>query len=403
MADPIPYEERIGWFGFDNAVDDPAVKRGASFFAFNTTVDIYGFGSAEACRRSVGEAIGLCRTWERLFSRTLPHSDVARLNSAQGAWIAIAPQTAQLLRTALEYCRLSGGVFDITIGAASRLWDFREGHIPDPHALERALEAVDWHRVQLDNRADGTVRARLDDPRAMIDLGGIAKGWMADRLIEHLAAAGLAGAVVNLGGNVAVHGAKPNGQPWIVGIRHPFDSRTLIGSIAMRAGAVVTSGIGERSFKAGGALLHHILGPRTGWPVQTDAASISVVAPTATAAEGFSTTLVALGMEEGRAFAAAQSQITQAYLVDENARIVPAKEPDGMLVRRGPHACARQAKRSIAPSKKGHVSRQNIIHYKSHYRKCAACRTMTPSSSAGHRRPRCPYPISTQRGTPWKC
>lgn len=342
IADPIPYEDRISWFGFDGATDDLAKQRGVRFFAFNTTVDIYGFGTAEACRRSIEEAVKLCRTWERLFSRTLPHSDVTRINHAQGAWTAIAPQTAQLLSTALEYCRLSGGVFDITIGAVSRLWGFREGRIPEPHALERALEAVDWHRVQLDIHTDGTAQARLGDPHAMIDLGGIAKGWMADRLIEHLTAADLSGAVVNLGGNVAVQGAKPNGEPWIVGIRHPFDSRTLIGTVAVRAGAVVTSGIGERSFMADGALLHHILDPRTGWPVQTDAASVSVVAPTATAAEGFSTTLVALGMEEGRAFAAAQPQITQAFFIDENLRIVPAKEPDSVLVQQG-IACQRRA------------------------------------------------------------
>lgn len=342
ITDPIPYEDRISWFGFDGAADDPTEKRGASFFAFNTTVDIYGFGSAGACRHSIEEAIQLCRTWERLFSRTLPHSDVARLNDAQGAWTDIAPQTAQLLRTALEYCHLSGGAFDITIGAVSRLWGFREGRIPDPHALERALGAVGWERVQVESGADGAARGRLGDPCAIVDLGGIAKGWMADRLIEHLAAADLTGAVVNLGGNVAVHGTKPSGQPWVVGLRHPFDSRTLIGTVAVRAGAVVTSGIGERSFVADGMRLHHILDPRTGWPVQTDAASVSIVAPTATAAEGFSTTLVALGMEEGRAFAAAQPQITQAYLVDGDLRIVPAKEPDSMLVQQGA-ACPQEA------------------------------------------------------------
>ena len=132
-----------------------------------------------------------------------------------------------------------------------------------------------------------------------LDAGGIAKGWIADELSDLLADCGLSGSIVNLGGNVMVRGEKPTGEAWRVGIRDPKNPGNLLGAVSLREGSAVTSGTYERSFRKDGALYHHVLDPRTGMPVDTDVAGVTVVARRSIDAEGFSTTLLALGMERG--------------------------------------------------------------------------------------------------------
>ncbi|NBI32975.1 FAD:protein FMN transferase, partial [Enterorhabdus sp. P55] len=175
----------------------------------------------------------------------------------------------------------------------------------------------------------GRFFARLADPRAAVDVGGIAKGWIADELSALLATRGLGGFIVNLGGNVAVGGAKPDGAPWRVGIRDPrapHDPDALLGAVPLAAGSAVTSGVYERSFTGtDGRLRHHVLDPRTGWPVATDVAGVTVVADRSLDAEGFSTTLLALGLERGLALARRHAEIRQAFFVGFDGQVTPAR------------------------------------------------------------------------------
>ena len=175
----------------------------------------------------------------------------------------------------------------------------------------------------------GRFFARLADARAAVDVGGIAKGWIADELTALLAARGLAGFVVNLGGNVAVGGAKPDGTPWRVGIRDPrdpHDPAALLGAVPLASGSAVTSGVYERSFTtADGRFCHHILDPRTGRPAATDVAGVTVVADRSLDAEGFSTTLLALGLERGLALARRHAEIRQAFFVGFDGQVTPAR------------------------------------------------------------------------------
>lgn len=325
LTDPIPDEGFVQWREAEGG--KPA---GVRFLAFNTVIDLEAYGEPDACRAAFEEARSLCRTYERLFSRTLPHSDIARINGAGGAAVAIDPRTFDLLARALAYCAASEGTFDITVGPAVGLWNFHEGTVPDPAALAAAVEHVDWHQVQLWEEAgpDGTATcfARLADPEAAVDAGGIAKGWIADALVEAAWAHGLTGLIVNLGGNVAVRGAKPSGEPWGIGVRDPREPEKLIGAVPLTGGSAVTSGIYERCFTApDGAFYHHILDPRTGMPVATDVGGVTVICERSIDAEGFSTTLLALGAERGCALVQRHPEILQAFFVDSAGKITPAR------------------------------------------------------------------------------
>ena len=318
--DPIPDEQFLE--AHDAAEGKPA---GVRFLAFNTVIDIEAYGETAACQAAFEEARALCRRYERLFSRTLPHSDIARINSAHGQPVAIDPLTYDLLERALSYCAESEGAFDITVGPAVRLWNFHEGTVPDDGALAEAVRHVDWRALKLWEEG-GACFAQLADPDAAVDAGGIAKGWIADALVAAMEAHGLSGTIVNLGGNVAVSGTKPTGDPWRVGIRDPRDPSQLIGAVPLVAGSAVTSGVYERCFTApDGTFYHHILDPRTGRPVETDVAGVTVICEKSIDAEGFSTTLLALGLERGLALARRHPEILQAFFIAPDGTITNAR------------------------------------------------------------------------------
>lgn len=318
--DAIPDEQYLE--AHDAAEGKPA---GVRFLAFNTVIDIEAYGEAAACRAAFEEARALCRRYERLFSRTLPHSDIARINDAGGVPVAIDPLTYDLLSKALAYCAESEGAFDITVGPAVRLWNFHEGTVPDDEALAEAVRHVDWHALKLRKEKEACF-AQLADPAAAVDAGGIAKGWIADALVAAMETHGLSGIIVNLGGNVAVSGAKPTGEPWRVGIRDPRNPSQLIGAVPLARGSAVTSGVYERCFTASdGTFYHHILSPETGRPVETDVAGVTVICEASTDAEGFSTTLLALGLDRGLALARRHPEIQQAFFIAPDGTITAAR------------------------------------------------------------------------------
>ena len=327
ILDPIPDEQYLE--ARDATGGKPA---GVRFLAFNTIIDIEAYGEAAACRAAFEKARALCRLYERLFSRTLPHSDIARINSAHGQPVAIDPLTYDLLERALSYCAESEGAFDITVGPAVRLWNFHDGTVPDDGALAEAVRHVDWRSLKLwkaatapaaESGADAATEAvpgfetepepkacfaQLADPDAAVDAGGIAKGWIADALVAAMEAHGLSGTIVNLGGNVAVMGGKPDGAPWRVGVRRPLPSSSMplldsFAVLALRDGSAVTSGIYERAFEQDGKLYHHILDPRTGFPAETDLLSATVVAQSSLDADGYTTALIMMGADRALAFA----------------------------------------------------------------------------------------------------
>ena len=154
--------------------------------------------------------------YEKLFSRTIEGSDIWRVNHANGQPVEVAPETAEMIAIALHYSELSNGKFDISVAPVSSLWDFKsETHVvPDPALIAEGIAHVDYRQIKLSGNT-----VQLSDPKGALDLGAIAKGYIADKVAELLRSRNVTSALINLGGNVVVVGSRPDGTPWRVGIQ----------------------------------------------------------------------------------------------------------------------------------------------------------------------------------------
>ena len=312
--------------------------RAVSFFIFNTDVHLIAYlaggmrasgREAEEERRRADAALAACcdrcRFFERTLSRTRADSDLARAHAGAPDPVDVAPETAELVELAQGYCARSEGLFDITMGTVTQLWDFHTSKVPSARALAAKLPHVDWRRIRVDRKAQTLA---IEDPEAVLDLGGIAKGYIADDLAGILRARGVNRFVLNLGGNVLVAGGRPAderarpphraGDPWRIGIVNPFDPAHHRALVDLADGSVVTSGAFERSFAKGGRVYHHILSPRTGEPAVTDVASATIVAARSLDCDGYSTTAFMLGAERARDLIEGIDQVEAVIITDRD-------------------------------------------------------------------------------------
>ena len=260
---------------------------------------------------------------EAKFSRYRDDSVTARSTAQPAArrWRSMR-ETAALLRYADRCHRLSGGRFDLTSGVLRRAWDFRRRPplIPTDGELAAARELIGWERVEWDD-----AHVRLPERGMELDFGGVGKEYAADRAATICADHGIAHGLVNLGGDVRIIGARPDGTAWRVGIRHPRREDAVIGTVEVRAGAVATSGDYERYFEIGGRRYCHLLDARTGHPV-SHWQSATVVAPLAILAGTFATIAMLL---EGQADAfLARQRLCYLLVRADGAVVCDAGPPD---------------------------------------------------------------------------
>ena len=242
------------------------------------------------------DALAECGRYEQVLSRTVEGSDVWRINHAEGEPVEVSDDTIAILQCARRISELSEGGFDVTIAPVSTIWDFTSGEavLPDAEAIAKAAELVDYTKLGMEGNTV-TLPAGM-----MIDLGGIAKGYIADRIKAYLEERGVKHAILSFGGNVVAIGAKPDGNAWKVGIQD-IDGKT--GDYMLVAqntgGSNVTSGIYERGFDLDGVRYHHLLSSETGWPVQNELASVTIFSDSSMEGDALSTAAFVLGTEEG--------------------------------------------------------------------------------------------------------
>jgi thiamine biosynthesis lipoprotein len=243
---------------------------------------------------------------EHEFSIFIPDSDLSRVNVAAGSgeFVGIAPEVAHVLRVALGLSRDSSGVFDPTIGPLMKAWGFRGGmaqHAPTKPELAQARARVGWTNVIWDAANSNCVRLALAGMR--LDLGGIAKGYAVDVVYDRVLEKGERDFLVDLGGNLRVHGESAPGRGgWRTGVRNPFDLSEIVGMILLTNGeSVATSGNYERFVKMDGRHYAHIMDTRTGHPAE-GVAGVTVLAPSGVQCDGLSATLFILGPEAGQKF-----------------------------------------------------------------------------------------------------
>ncbi|MGN0132789.1 MAG: FAD:protein FMN transferase [Lachnospiraceae bacterium] len=289
--------------------------------AFDTVVTITLYGTDDT--DTLQGALDLCRSYENLFSRTVPGSDVYRINHADGEPVSVSPETITLIRQSLSYSKLTDGAIDITIAPVKDLWDFSSADrnadktaLPDENALSEALSHVDYTGIRYDEAA---CTVTLTDPDAQIDLGFIAKGYIADKIKEYLISHGITSATVNLGGNVLTIGNKPDGTPFKIGIEKPFETNTPIEVLSISDQSVVTSGIYERYFQIDDMIYHHILDPKTGYPVSNDLLSVTIISDSSMEGDALSTTCLMLGLTDAQALINSLDGIEAVFITKDYA------------------------------------------------------------------------------------
>ena len=253
---------------------------------------------------------------ERLMSSHLDDSELARVNQASGTHpVVVSGETFAVIKLALEIAELSGGAFDPTIGPLVKLWDISgANNVPEDGEIQSLLPLVDYKLVVLD---EGASSVYLPIRGMALDLGGIAKGWAADEAGRVLS--GHKG-IVNLGGNVLVLDSKPDESPWRIGIQDPDKSRgSYIGIVELVDQTLVTSGHYERFFEHEGTIYHHILDTKTGYPVASPLTSVSIITDRSVIADGLSTAVYALGLEQGLALVNSLDGVEAIFLTEDRS------------------------------------------------------------------------------------
>lgn len=282
-------------------------------FAMDTYFSLKAYGP------SGEEALKLCeeriQKLESDLSVTLEGSDIWNLNYRDA--VTVSDDTYGLIAEALKLCEETGGALDITLYPVLREWGFTtdEYHVPDEKILTSLLEKVDYRAVDME--ASGKT---IMVPEGMeLDLGAVAKGYTGDCLLEILREQNVESAMVDLGGNVQVLGSKPDGSPWKVAVRDPFDTSSQIGVLEVTDKAVITSGGYERYFEENGQTYWHILNPADGYPADSGLLSVTVVGESGVRCDGLSTALFVMGMEEAVNFWRTQEDFEMLLVTEDGA------------------------------------------------------------------------------------
>ena len=267
-------------------------------FYFDTIISITIYDSAK--EYTLDHCMELAKHYENLFSPTLKGSDIWKINHADGAPVNVDVETIFLIEKALSYASLTDGLLNPAIAPLSSLWNFSSAatgthNVPDETDIAKKLEHTDYKKILIDGQT-----IRLLDAEASIDLGCIAKGYIADKLKEYLLEEQVESALINLGGNVVAVGNKPDNSSFTIGIQKPFAKRGISETtISVSDSSAVTSGIYERYFEQNGVLYHHILDPKTGYPVVNELASVTILSTYSTDGDALSTSCLLLGSKKG--------------------------------------------------------------------------------------------------------
>lgn len=296
--------------GCSATTKEPLSKTG---FYFDTVITITLYDSKD--EKIINTCFDYCKEFENLVSRTIATSEISMINHANGQPVEVSDTTIELLKKGIEFGELTDGAFDITIAPLSELWDFKNnpGNVPSESDINELLSHVNYKNIVI---KENTVT--LTDPRAAIDLGGIAKGYMADRLKEYLLGEGVTSAIINLGGNVLTIGEKPDETSFNIGIQKPFDEQNAtITSVSVKDTSVVTSGSYERYFEVNDTIYHHVLDTDTGYPCDNELLSVTILSEESIDGDALSTSCFALGLETGQKLIESLEGIDAIFVTEE--------------------------------------------------------------------------------------
>ena len=265
--------------------------------------------SKEGAKKAIGAGFAEIQKLDRFLNNFEAESEISSVSRGAGIKpVHVSMETMDLMQKTIGISKITNGAFDPTIAPVLKLWKFSgrpaDPSMPGSDALKRALKLVDHRKIKI-NPESSTVY--LEDKDMEIDLGGIAKGYAADKAIEAIKAEGIKAALVAIAGDIRGYGLNTAGNAWKVGIQDPRpenpDSERpwedVFASIHLNDSAISTAGDYQRFFIKDGKRYHHIIDPVTGFPSDSGLISVSVIAPEGYMADGIDTAILILGAEKG--------------------------------------------------------------------------------------------------------
>ncbi len=260
------------------------------------------------------------RRLEKILSSYDPKSDVSRVSSSGAAMVKVSPEVIEVTEEALRVARLSNGAFDPTIGALKTVWGYSGelGVVPSKEEVKKYLPLVDYRKVVVDEEGSSM---GLKEGGMVLNLGGIAKGYIVKRAVEALKRSGVKRGIIHAGGDMTVF-QTGSSEPFTVGVQNPREKK-LLGSVRLLNGAVATSGDYERYFIKDGVRYHHILDPATGFPANRST-SVTIIAEDPTTADALSTAVFVMGPIKGMELVEGLDKV-EAVIVDSNGKVTVSK------------------------------------------------------------------------------
>lgn len=263
-----------------------------NIFALDTYINlkVYG-GVSEQCME---DAIQRIEQLENRFSVTIAESDISKINSSPDTPTPVSADTVNVINSALEVSNMTDGALDISVYPAVELWGFTQDTqtVPRQSDIDEALNNVDYTKICVDDKND-TVYLKHG---MKLDLGAVAKGYIADQTAEILKSEGVESAVLAFGGNIRTIGTK-GGNNWQIGIKYPF-TQDNFAVLSVGETSIVTSSTDQRNFEEDGKLYHHIIDPATGYPADNGTLSVTVLCDDGAKADGLSTALFVMGEDK---------------------------------------------------------------------------------------------------------
>jgi thiamine biosynthesis lipoprotein len=293
-------------------------------FAMDTIMSFTAYGSS--CEEAVDAAMKEVQRLDALLSTGIETSEISQINESGGG--KLSDDTAAILARAMDIYDSTDGLFDFTIYPVMKLWGFTDQkyHVPTEEELSRALDLVDASKVLRDGD-----QVTLGEGQ-QLDFGGIAKGYTSAAVMDVFREYGITSGMVSLGGNVQVLNRKTDGTCWKIGIQDPTsETGSVLAAVEVENCAVITSGGYQRYFEQDGNTYIHIIDPRTGYPVEGDLTSVTIVSEDGTLADALSTSLYIMGLDRAIAYWQSEGESFDMILVTVDGKLYVTEGISGQL------------------------------------------------------------------------
>lgn len=271
------------------------------------------------------------------LSWRVENSDIYRINAKSGDFVEVDSKTVGWIKTSQDVSKNCNGIFDLTVGTLSQLWNIgsEDAKVPTNSELDTVLKTIDYNGIII---SDNKIKCGKNQK---LDLGAIGKGIACDQVADLLKNKNVDGATISVGGSILLYGKNPNADKWALGIRNPIGTADeYVAILKLDECFVSTSGDYERVFEKDGVSYHHILDPRTGYPAKSDLLSVTIICDSGLLSDALSTACFILGYE--KSLDLLEKYNAQGVFIDKDLNVYITKglqniisitEPDFKLVK----------------------------------------------------------------------